>query len=440
MHDITDLPQLVTCDWLQFYCTCRVFDPAALESRSQFKVRDTERGTRVFRKVYEVIEKARVTSSRRDEKFAVLAMYPYSHVIDKDMVIVKIENRALYHANLYRRIVLMLDALGLVYRSITRLDIACDLACFVGGLHPLTLLERYRANEYIKRGSRSYCQWLTAPYSAATAPFKLGDQLAKAIHVTHSVSWGGATSDAHVKMYNKTREIKRESGKKYIINWWRKNGLVTDEDVWRVEISIGGRSRALVNNSSGEVIAVSLLEACSYKYLVATFLALANRHFAFYDVRGAKDRRHAKEVALFDVKSDVQLTAITAFSKPDPTRTAKVCINYLRNLPDEYDLGYFTKNYGEAAKAIYSCMCTLGEIYDELRIAKNGYEWSVSEYAKQRLADLQLQSTFGVFAHKSSVERIEDIVAVMESNDKRLQYEHELYAKFMAKKEAESPL
>jgi uncharacterized protein (DUF1919 family) len=85
-------------------------------------------------------------------------------------------------------------------------------------------------------------------------------------------------------------------------------------------------------------------------------------------------------------------------------------------------------------------MCTLGEIYDELRIANNGYEWSVSEYAKQRLADLQLQSTFGVFAHKSSVERIEDIVAVMESNDKRLQYEHELYAKFMAKKEAESPL
>lgn len=440
MDDLTQLPQLVTCDWLQFYCTCRVFDPGSLSEKTQFKVRDTERGTRVFRKVYEVSEKARVTSSRRDEKFAVLAMNPYSSVIDKDMVIVKIENRALYHADLYRRIVLMMDALGLVYRSITRLDIACDLACFVGGLHPLELLERYRCNDFIKRGSRSYNQWLTAPYSAATAPFKLGEQLANAKHVTHSVSWGGATSDAHVKMYNKTREIKRESGKRYIMNWWRKNGLVTDADVWRVEISVGGRSRALVDNSTGEVIAVSLLEACSYKYLVATFLALARRHFAFWDVRGAKDRRHAKEVTLFDVKSDATYTAITAFSKPEPTRTAKVCINYLRNLPEEFDLGYFAQNYGEAARSIYSCMVTLGQIYDELRIAQNGYEWEVSEYARQRLADIQLQSQFGVIAHKSAIERIEDIITIMESNDKRVQYEQELYARFMVAKDSEHTL
>lgn len=437
---MNSLPQLITCDWLQFYCTCRTFDPGSLSEKSQFKVKDTERGTRVFRKVYEVTEKARVTSSRRDEKFAVLAMNPYSPVIDKDMVIVKIENRALYHADLYRRIVLMMDALGLVYRSVTRLDIACDFVTFVDGLRPLQLLERYRSNNYIKRGSRSYCQWLTAPYSAATAPFKLGSKLANAAHVTHSVSWGGATSDAHVKMYNKTREIRRESHKKYIELWWRRNGLVTNEDVWRVEISIGGRSRALVDNRTGEVVAVSLLEACSYKYLVATFLALAARHFAFFDVRAAKDRRHAPAVPLFSIKSDAQFTAITAFSKPDPTRTTKVCVNYLRKLPEEYSLDYFCRNYGEAARSIYSCMLTLSEIYDSLRIAKNKTEWLVSDFARERMADLQLQSTFGVYAHKTAVERIEDICAIMESNDKRLQYEQQLYAAWMMEKEAMGPL
>lgn len=437
---MSDLPQLLTCDWLQFYCTCRIFDPAALNKRSQFKIKDTERGTRVFRKVYDIFEKARVTSSRRDEKFAVLAMNPYSSVIDKDMVIVKIENRALYHADLYRRIVLMMDAFGLVYRSITRLDIACDLVTFVNGLHPLQLLEHYRANEFIKKGSRTYCQWLTAPYSAATAPFRLGEVLTTAQHITHSVSWGGATSDAHVKMYNKTREINRESHKKYIMNWWKKNGLVTDEDVWRVEISIGGRSRALLDNHTGEIVAVSLLEACSYKYLVATFTALANRHFSFLDVRTAKDRRHAPEVSLFEIQSDVSFSAITAFSKPDPTRTAKVCINYLRKLPDEYDISYFCRNYGEAAHSIYSCMVTLSEIYDELRIAKNKKEWLLSDYAKQRMADIKLQSHFGVYAHKTAVERIEDICAILESNDKRRQYEEQLYAIYMMEKESTTPL
>lgn len=434
------LPHLLTCDWLQFYCTCRIFDPAAIAAESCFKIRDTDHGTRVFRKVYEVSEKARFTSSRRDEKFAVLAMYPYSSVIDKDMVIVKIENRALYHADLYKRIVLMMNTYGLVYKSITRLDIACDLVSFVDGLHPLQLLAHYQSNEFLKRGSRSYCQWLNAPYTSTTAPFKLGEALSQANHVAHSVSWGGATSDAHVKMYNKSREIRVESHKKYIQLWWRKNGLVTDEDVWRVEFSVSGRSRALVDNRSGEVVSVSLLEACSYKYLCATFLALAKRHFSFVDVRGAKDRKHAPPVPLFNLASDAHYTAITGFSKPDPTRTTKVCINYLYKLPNEFSLDYFCKNYGEAARSIYSCMLTLTEIYGELRMARNKYEWVVSDYARQRLADIQLLSTFGVYAHKSAVERIEDICAIMESNDKRLEYERQLYAVWMMEREAKDLL
>ncbi len=437
---LRELPQLVTCDWLQFYCKCQRFNHEEITQVSQFKIKDTERGTRVFQRVYEVYEKARCTSSRRDEKLAVLAMFPYSSVIDRDMVIVKIENRALYHVKLYARIACMLKACHLHYVSITRLDVACDFAIFANGLHPLELLEQYRANRLLKRGSRSYCQWLTAPYTATTAPYQLGDKLAGALHVTHSVSWGGAKADAHVKMYNKSREIRVESHKQYIARYWKTNGLVTSSDIWRVEVSIGGRSRALYDENNGVSLAVSLLEACNPRYLAATFLALVERHFAFLDTDGARTRKEARLLPLWNVATDLKFVAVTATSKPDPTRTTKVCMNYLRKLPDEYDLGYFCKNYGENARNLYGTLKILGDVFEDLRVVTKEREWLLHEYADEKIADCVLLERFGVVVPKSAWERQEDLAVMLETSDKRQKELDGLAAAYWIEKEARGEL
>lgn len=421
------LPMLVNCDWLQFWCLFSTFDPERWSRETNYKVVNTHRGTRVFKEVWKVTEKSAYTSSRRDEPFAVMACRPHSPLIDAKMVLVKIENRPLYHANLYRRIVLMLQGFGFEYKAITRLDICCDFVRFADGSHPMDLLERYHTNKWLKTGSRSYCRWNTAPYTATTAPYKLGAKLADSQHVTHSASWGGAKSDCHVKMYNKSREIKVESGKQYIRRWWAQNGLQTADDVWRVEFSVSGRSRALIDNRTGELVQVSLLEACSLKYQVATFMALADRHFSFYDAGSAVNRKHMQRVELFRLPSDVSFSTITMPSHPNPTRTTKVCMNYLATLPEQVNLSAFCNSDLEASSAIYRCLVVLSNVYDELTIVKKGYEWKANDYAKQMLADVQLLSRMGVVRNACSTERLEDIAAILEANDKRRQLEKDLY-------------
>lgn len=438
--EVASLPMLVNCDWLQFWCLFSTFDPERWSRETNYKVVNTHRGTRVFKEVWKVTEKSAYTSSRRDEPFAVMACRPHSPLIDAKMVLVKIENRPLYHANLYRRIVLMLQGFGFEYKAITRLDICCDFVRFADGSHPMELLERYHTNKWLKTGSRSYCRWNTAPYTATTAPYKLGAKLADSQHVTHSASWGGAKSDCHVKLYNKTREIKVESGKQYIRRWWAQNGLQTAEDVWRVEFSVSGRSRALIDNRTGELVQVSLLEACSLKYQVATFMALADRHFSFYDAGSAVNRKHMQRVGLFSLPSDVSFSTITMPSHPNPTRTTKVCMNYLATLPEQVNLSAFCDSDLEASSAIYRCLVVLSNVYDELTIVKKGYEWKANDYAKQMLADVQLLSRMGVVRNACSAERLEDIAAILEANDKRRQLEKDLYEAYYLHIEAGMPV
>ena len=207
------LPQLINVDWLQFWCLWRVFDPEGWSRTSNFKVKKENKGTRVFAEVWKVAEKSAYTSSHRDEPFAVMAVKPYSPLIDAKMVLIKIENRPLYHDNLYKRVALMLKAFDFEYKAITRLDICADQVLFANGMRPLDLLEGYFQNFFPKTGSRMYAKWATAPFTASTIPYKFSPQTFAQRHVCHCVSWGGATSDAHVKIYNKTREIKVESGK-----------------------------------------------------------------------------------------------------------------------------------------------------------------------------------------------------------------------------------
>lgn len=429
------LPQLINVDWLQFWCLWKEFDPEKWSRRSNFKVKREYKGTRVFAEVWKVSEKSAYTSSHRDEPFAVMAVKPYSPLIDAKMVLIKIENRPLYHANLYKRVVLMLKAFDFEYKAITRLDICADQVRFACGISPLDLLEGYFTNIFPKSGSRMYAKWATAPFTSSTIPYKITEETLAQRHVCHSVSWGGATSDVHVKIYNKTREIKVESGKEYIRRWWRLNGLDTDEDVWRVEFSIGGRSRSLIDVNTSELVQVSLLEACSHKYMVATFNALADRHFSFIDTRLARTRKYAPTLRLFDFPSTIEYKTITMPSHPTPTRTAKVCINYLAKLTEETNLARFCRSDLEAAKAIYNCMIVLSNIYDDMKMMKGEYEWRVRDYAQQMLADLQLLNMMGVVRYEDSVERLEDVVQMLESNDKRRKLEESLYYAYLLSKE-----
>ena len=207
---------LINCDWLQFHANHTGLIAGVSDKGTHFKLKDLQHGTRVFKSVMQVYEKSTYTQSHRDELIAVIALHPASSIMRPNLCIIKVENRVLYQKNAYARVRTMLEQLGIIYCGVTRADICVDLHEFCDGLHPLALLRGYRKNNYIKRGSRKYSQWMTAPYSPSHIQSEFTHDIKSAEHVPHCVSWGGAQSDVHVKMYNKTKEIKEESDKQYI--------------------------------------------------------------------------------------------------------------------------------------------------------------------------------------------------------------------------------
>lgn len=359
---------LINCDWLQFYCDHHGLIPGESDKGTSFKLKDMQRGTRVFKQVLHVYEKSTITTSHRDEHLATIALQPASSIMRPNMCIVKLENRILYQQHAAARVRRMLEQLSLTYGGITRTDICVDLHEFVGGLHPLALLRGYRKNNFIKKGSRRYSQWLTAPYTPSTIEGKFTTDVKSEEHVTHCVSWGGAQSDVHVKMYNKTKEIKEESDKQYIAQWHRLNGLDKSKDVWRVEISISRRSRYLHNNQDDVIMPVDLFMLLDKDFLREVFLALASRHFAFKVSEVGVSARAFKELPLFALEDNRIYSPAALESRTIAGRTCKVAANFIEKVCRTTDFKPLTKHIPYCKEAMEVAHSILGELYDGLKV------------------------------------------------------------------------
>ncbi len=359
--------QLINCDWLQFHGKHLGISPSETEHGTNYIIKPLGKGTRVFKEVAEIYEKSSITRSHRNEKIAVIAYHPHSSVLDANMFVCKIENKVLYQDHPFLRVSCMIDQLRLQYGGITRCDLCVDLHIFANGWHPLKLLREYRKNHVVKHGSRRYSQWLTAPFTPSQINGIASHDLMSAEHVTHCVSWGGSNSDVHVKMYNKTKEIRESSDKRYISAWWRANGLVGNEDVWRVEISFQRRSKYLFDNSAGEVVPINLELALKPAFQREVFAALATRHFRFKQLELGKSVRSAKDVQLFNIDDCEVMKTAAPESKPIAGRTAKVCANYIEQVIRETDFDGLLRT-PDFDKYVLECAHkTLSELYAGLK-------------------------------------------------------------------------
>jgi hypothetical protein len=100
-------------------------------------LKDVGKGTRVFKNVFQVWEKASVTKSHRNELFATIALNPYSSALRPNLFVCKLENKVLYQELPYARTMDMLKQLNLQYQGITRCDLCVDMFQFANGWHPL---------------------------------------------------------------------------------------------------------------------------------------------------------------------------------------------------------------------------------------------------------------------------------------------------------------
>lgn len=417
---------LVNCDWLQFHANHTGLIAGVSDKGTHYKLKDLQHGTRVFKSVMQIYEKSTYTSSHRDELIATVALHPASAIMRPNLCIIKVENRILYQKDTYTRIRLMLEQLNIIYCGITRADICVDLHEFNEGLHPLALLRGYRKNNFIKRGSRRYSQWMTAPYSPSQLQRTFSVDNKAEEHVPHCVSWGGAHSDVHVKMYNKTKEIKEESDKQYIAQWHRLNGLDKSKDVWRVEISIQRRSRHLQSVQDEVVMPVDLQMLLDKSFLREVFMALAHRHFSFKVSEVGVSPRNFKELSLFNLEDKRIYVPAVKESITLAGRTAKISANFIEKVCRTTDFDSYTKSIPYCREALEVAHDILGQLYEGLRLLPPS-EMVAKKHSREELqAQMEWLVSWNVLPEEIDGVKVWDLQYMYEQGERHQMYMEEL--------------
>lgn len=174
--------------------------------------------TRQFRYVYYVYD------NYTEAEIATIVCKPLSKILDANLHQVKISNWLLYTDMAQSYLHRIKEDLHAKFLSISRLDICCDMV----GFDFRKFIDKYHNNELREKAPKNVAEY-----------YKKYNIDGKQESVYTGISWGSKTSDWTAKIYDKIREIQEESGKLYILDYFKANNINTDyEKVWRYEFSI----------------------------------------------------------------------------------------------------------------------------------------------------------------------------------------------------------
>lgn len=340
------MKKTISIDWLQLYCSASQFTP-----HRDYQWLEKSFQTRHFRKQYEVVF--------RGELVATVQTQPTSNIIPADAMIIKFSNRELYGQNLYAMVHDFLDANNIIYKSITRIDIALDFNYFHGKIHPETFIRRFMTCEYLKIGRGKYALH--------------GEQ--KFRHTFDYLRFGSKTSDLNVYLYNKTKELQQIHDKPYIREKWAKAGLKLDIPVWRLEISLKSKACQYVDLESGEHFNLKLDILDDLNYLYGIFYGLADQYFYFVinDNSCRKDRM--KRLDLLDY-STVKYKPLYLPKEADTNKANKMFVKKLYQLDQE--LRNVPPEIQHAANNVLHFMCQSKELAQY--VEKKSPEWQRDYY------------------------------------------------------------
>ena len=171
-------------------------------------------GTRQFRYIYYIY----IDCSR--EPIASLVCSPLSKILDVRLHQVKLSNWVLYSDMAQTYLQWIKQDLNAKFVSLSRLDLCVDMV----GFDFYGFIKKYHDNKLREKKPKE-----------VTEHYKKYDN--ESIYT--GISWGSKLSDWTAKIYDKIREINEVSGKQYILDYFKANGIDVDKDkVWRYEFSI----------------------------------------------------------------------------------------------------------------------------------------------------------------------------------------------------------
>lgn len=327
---------IYSIDWLQLYCSNFLSNYNGEEVRTS-PMTDKWGNHREYRfKQPNEFIKGYVYNKSvwyRKYEVAIVAWQPKDHNHDSHGCAIKLKNAVLYIADWHFILADVLASLGWRALSITRIDLACDLNFFIGGLSPETFIRKYMLkgdSSYVREGSNKW-----ACYGQ------------KELHRNNfeSIRWGSRQSGVSVYLYNKSKELgittKGETTHKYkpwIVDAWRSQSLDTSK-VWRVEISINSAGRGLKDVSNAFLRSLFVDELSCQQGIENTFKVYAKRYFAFRKVErnGPKRKKDMKQVALLDYSDTPLLKPSTLYSSTKSMRKEKIVLRELEELTAELE-------------------------------------------------------------------------------------------------------
>lgn len=313
----------IAVDWLEVCCYGRDLEPSFFSWEGKhFSVEQEDRETPLFKSFFEI--------KRNGLVWAQIRQNPKSGVMKKGLTIIKLANRVLYHEKYIPFLMHMIQALGLYYKGLTRLDIAYDCNEFYCGRKPSRFVHQFVTKRVEEKGGM---------YVPRMKEFDF--HLKKDIHTNGMINYlaiGAKGSKKRGYIYDKTLELQEVKDKPWIREMWERNGLISDKKthVWRSEISIKAQGSDLLNLETGQLFALHPNYLATYENIKKIFHFYAAKVFDFRYNNGEKNRRDFAPLRLFDTSVDCTCMPKRVSVCADSGRSEKACKNKLEKLSKTY--------------------------------------------------------------------------------------------------------
>lgn len=328
----------VVVDWLSMYCKSSM-----IVHNKDYDFRKECHGSAQFREVWSVY-------SRIDrELYCTIQCVPFSPIIPKNAVMVKVANRYLYRQNWNITLQNFLFACNIEPVAISRIDIACDFNRFANNLSPQALIEGLMSKKYLKSGCSKF----------ATQGDLDNDCMFDYLR------FGNRESQCSVYLYNKSKELREVKGKPYIREVWAENDLDTKQDVWRLEVSMRTDQLKIIIPMTGEMFRLDLPFIRTQSIVENIYHCAIKKYFDIRINDGQVKKSRMKRVELFKKMATTLLMVV-------PTNEA--CTNRMDKIVVKKIANYFSEYRIEDEEAQEKVMQALSVILDQTDMWNYFYE------------------------------------------------------------------
>lgn len=317
---------VISVDWLQVYArttadTTIKNDVMLKGKHRSYCVRENDIQTAMFKNV--------ATIYIGSLPCAIIQYNPRSTKLDNRMMLIKLENRVLYSAGYVELLYDVMNALKVVYKGITRLDIAYDCCAFKGNRSPSKFINNFvskrgiTAHNIRKKGSEEFTCHGTKPRGGEAK--------------INYIRFGSPQSKISAYIYNKTQELKEVKDKPWIRDAWKKAGIInSDKDVFRSEISIKAEGMDIMDMATDKIFRLSPDYLDCQEKIEMIFRIYAEKYFCFLIDGGQKRKKDFKRIELFEDHQDYVIKPIRINTSADTGRIEKICYNVLDRLSEQY--------------------------------------------------------------------------------------------------------